>query len=164
LEDLEMAASKDFVIVHTVSEKRTIQGDVVCIKKAENWSLKKYVGNDEIVVIPDGIETISPRAFENCESIRSIVISESVKTIGCAAFYKCINLESVRIPSSVKKLGSSAFAECEKLRAVVFEGEVPWYNCAPLVFLKCPNLIIYASKDNYIKRYAKNNKISFVAI
>ena len=116
-----MVENQDFIIVHTITEKRTIQGAVVDIKKTEKWSLKKYVGKDEVVTIPEGIETISPNAFKNCETMHSVEIPASVKTIGCGAFSNCINLKSVVILDSVKKIGSSAFANCENLEAVVFE-------------------------------------------
>lgn len=159
-----MMASKDFIIVHTLSERRTIHGDDIKIERSENRMLKKYVGNDEHVIIPDGIHTIGPRAFEKCEHMKSVLIPDSVKTIGAASFSECIHLESVRIPRGVKTLGGSAFSECTNLRSAVFEGEIPWYGCDPRVFWGCPHLTIYASKDSYIKRYAKHYKIPFVAI
>ena len=159
-----MVENQDFIIVHTITEKRTIQGAVVDIKKTEKWSLKKYVGKDEVVTIPEGIETISPNAFKNCETMHSVEIPASVKTIGCGAFSGCINLKSVVIPDSVKKIGSSAFSNCGNLEAAVFDGDIPWFNCEPQVFFDCPTLTIYAKKDTYIKHYAKSNKIPFSPI
>ncbi len=37
-------------------------------------------------VVPDGVETVGPKAFCGCDTLKSIEFSKSVKTIGAAAF------------------------------------------------------------------------------
>ena len=64
--------------------------------------------------IPDGVETIDYRAFENCLGLTSIIIPASVHTIGPKAFYKCVNLASVTISDSILDIGVSAFSYCSK--------------------------------------------------
>lgn len=159
-----MKANTDFIIVHTISERRVIQGDDVQVKRTENRTLKKYVGSDETVVIPDGIDTIGLHAFAGCESIKTVIIPENVKTIACRSFFKCTNLESVRIPKSVKKLGNGAFEDCEKLHSVIFEDDVPRTGCEADIFYRCRELTIYAAEDSYMKRYAQYHRIAFSAI
>lgn len=161
-----MIVSKDFVIVHTVSERKTIQGDKVTVKTSENWMLKKYVGNDENIVIPVGINTIGPRAFENCKSLTSVLIPGSVKMIGANAFSKCNNLETVCILKGNKRIeiGYRAFGECENLKELVIEGDMLWANGHPCMFSHCPNLTIYGPTNSSIQVHAKQEKISFVEI
>ena len=54
--------------------------------------LLEYSGNEEYVVIPEGVTTIEKHAFESCENIKTVVIPEGVTSIKSDAFYFCKNL------------------------------------------------------------------------
>ena len=60
--------------------------------------LKAYRGHDSDVVIPDTVEGIAGKAFENCKFLKSVVVPNSVTSIGSGAFYGCSSLESITIP------------------------------------------------------------------
>ena len=47
------------------------------------------------IVIPDGVTSIAPYAFKNCEDLISVVISASVTSIGAYAFEDCYSLEEI---------------------------------------------------------------------
>ena len=99
------------------------------------------------VVIPNGIETISTEAFEQCSKLTSVDIPNGIKTIGAEAFKTCSILETARIPGSVNTIYSEAFKNCYKLHTVVFEdgittvGSYMFENCSSLVSVDLPNSI-----------------------
>jgi len=124
-------------------------------------TLQKYNGNEENVIVPNGVNVISWNAFSNCKSIKSILIPEGVEGIGANCFENCENLQEITIPQSLLSIGSSAFSNCKNLKKVSF-GEnlkkierLTFANCEslqeieinsdsikiePLAFLNCKNL------------------------
>ncbi|MBO4867304.1 MAG: leucine-rich repeat domain-containing protein [Ruminococcus sp.] len=123
-ETLEKEAKDDFIIFNDVL-------------------LYKYIGEDENVVIPDGIESICDRAFLTSPNVKTVEIPESVRYINGAfnnstienlvipdsiedidsyAFCKCTALKKIVITASVKEIGEHAFDGCTSLKEVVIEG------------------------------------------
>ena len=128
--------------------------------RTKNRTLKKYVGTEEIVVIPDYIKTIGEYAFEDCDKVREIIIPDSVTTLeeraffGCDelrrvsipdtiseipdyCFYGCRNLVSVSMPDSLISIGKGAFSGCRRLsvtipKSVKSIGERAFFNCDAL--------------------------------
>ncbi|MBR5686730.1 MAG: leucine-rich repeat domain-containing protein [Prevotella sp.] len=76
------------------------------------------------LVIPSGVSSISPYAFQNCLGLKSITLSNGVKTIGDYAFSNCTNLTNLSLPSSVTKIGSFAFYHCLKLTSLTIPSGV----------------------------------------
>ena len=62
-----------------------------------------------VVDIPDGVSSISGRAFYNCSGLVSVTIPNSVVSIGHSAFYNCSGLTSVVFDGDAPTVGSSAF-------------------------------------------------------
>lgn len=65
-------------------------------------SIKKYIGERDIVVIPSVIDgapvtKIEERAFEGL-AVRAVYIPDSVKNIGFAAFSECTQMSTLRLP------------------------------------------------------------------
>lgn len=104
----------------------------------EESKLIKYMGAQECVVLPQGIETISVRAFEGNLQLRQVVFSDSVKTIGERAFAGCENLEEIILNQGLKRLGSGCFANCMSLRRVQLPESV--LSIRSGAFFGCPNL------------------------
>lgn len=96
------------------------------------------------VVIPEGVESIAPRAFF-CSSIESVTMPETLKIIHPYAFYKCtilyeaelnegleslcpsafegcISLEEIEIPGSVKVVGHECFKDCTLSSVILHDG------------------------------------------
>lgn len=73
----------------------------------------------EEVILPDGMEQISPTMFFACQSLRQIHIPEGVTTVGSNAFARCYSLESVSLPSTLTQLKESSFTECSVLNHVI---------------------------------------------
>lgn len=75
------------------------------------------------IVIPRGIESIGPKAFENCINAEKIVFLRAVKNslnrIGSRAFAGCTSLRQVQLPEGVKEIGNGVFAGCTSLESVI---------------------------------------------
>lgn len=81
----------------------------------KNGVLLGYYGEDEDLIIPEGVTRIHKLAFYKNKYLRSVVLPESLIGIGENAFSCCYNLENVVIPESVSDMGPCAFSCCPKL-------------------------------------------------
>lgn len=105
----------------------------------KNGILRKYTGDNPIVIIPDNVTRIDYGAFKNRKDIKRVFIPQSVSLIdswvfaGCkslesvqimgiatlrdAAFYKCVNLREFIVPQGLKEIGDGAFMGCLHLNS-----------------------------------------------
>lgn len=86
-------------------------------------TLEQYLGDEEKVVIPDGVTAIGVDAFRRSYGVVEVVIPDSVQSIGEGAFADCMDLTTINIPDGVISL------------ACVFEG------CSSLVNIKLPESV-----------------------
>ena len=68
--------------------------------------------------IPEGITSIAPYAFQECNGLEALTIPDSVTSIGECAFYGCSSLTALAIPNNVTSIGYSAFKGCSGLKSV----------------------------------------------
>lgn len=141
----------------------------------EDTVLKKYVGTDSTVVIPDGIQTIATDAFKNNVYVKSVVIPKSVTKIEPYAFWGCA-LTSVSIGGGLEEIGDYAFANCKSLASITipenvariglyaFEDNISLteanityktMNIHETAFDGCYKLIIRAPEGSYPYKYAQ---------
>ena len=127
----------------------------------KNGALTQYAGDDETVIIPDGITKIKsyafyccdePKfviipdsvtqiekmAFAGCKNLSSVIIGNNVAKIGHSAFWLLDSLTSITIPKSVISIGTYAFSECKNLGSVTIENDAT--KIGNTVFSVCPNL------------------------
>ena len=81
----------------------------------QNKILLGYYGSEPDVILPADITAIYQRAFENCNTVKSLVISDSVESIGEAAFFNCTSLQSVTFGCSITSIPYRAFQWCNAL-------------------------------------------------
>lgn len=81
----------------------------------KNGVLLGYYGEDEDLIIPEGVTQIHKLAFYKNKYLRSVFLPESLIGIGENAFTCCYNLEKVVIPESVTYIEPCAFSCCQKL-------------------------------------------------
>ncbi len=114
-------------------------------EKGDYYTVTKYLGDDEDVVIPDqykgkpvkkidsnafyenktiktvrlpkNLEYIETNAFAR-SSLTSLELPDTVKTIGREAFSVCSSLTSVSLNDGLETIGSKAFTTCENLPTV----------------------------------------------
>lgn len=131
----------------------------------EKGVLKKYVGYDTVVVIPDGVRSIGERTFAYCSSLTSVTIPDSITIIGSSAFEGCTGLTSVDIPDSVKSIDYSAFAYCYNLTSVTIPDSVK--SIDDFAFMRLSGVekfVIYTTKGSYADEYAKRYYLKVVYI
>lgn len=87
--------------------------------------IKKYLGNDKIVIIPEmfggyNVELISEEAFLDNTSLEKVLIADNVKTIDEYAFKGCSNLKEIVFSenSNIKAFYDSAFNGCSNLEEI----------------------------------------------
>ena len=93
-------------------------------------TLYRYLGHQEIVNIPDGIEVIGKGAFNltlNCPQIKHIHLSAGTTHIEGNAFIGCDGLETID-GDNVRQIGFHSFAGCRKLRKVEFPNLKKYYD------------------------------------
>lgn len=128
--------------------------------RVENGILVSYVGNEDNVVIPNGITEIGADAFWSYTKLTSVTIPNSVKSIGEYAFQGCTSLTSVTIPNSVTSIGKQAFGGCTSLtivtigNGVISIGSGAFYDCHELTSVIIGNSI--ASVDYAAFEYCTN--------
>lgn len=103
-----------------------------------NQTLRKYTGNEEHVIVPEGITSIADYAFYGASSMRFLDLPGSLKEIGSSAFYDCENLESLVMPDSVCYIGEGLFARCRSLRKVIFSDRLS--SLPRITFFRCEDL------------------------
>ena len=70
------------------------------------------------VVIPDGIEEISPSAFYECTALVTVSLPDTLRSIGDSAFSGCSSLKNVKLPASLRSIGDYAFGWCSALTSI----------------------------------------------
>ena len=84
----------------------------------EENTLIKYIGNDQEIVIPEGVTEIGAGAFANCKNLRRVDFPSTLKRIGNSAFYDCITMSEVEFPASLESISYNAFRNCTSLKEI----------------------------------------------
>ncbi len=74
------------------------------------------------ISIPDSVQIIGDKAFDNCTGLTSLEIPNSVRVIGEYAFNNCKGLTNITIPDTIQKIGTGAFDGCKKLDEITLPG------------------------------------------
>ena len=112
----------------------------------EKNTLMKYLGTDEVCVVPDSVKIIAPAAFEGNSSVKRIVLPDGLTEIGYNSFAEMSSLERVVLPDSVSKMGASCFANCENLTSVYLGKELSSIGSCP--FAGCNKLSTVEVNEN----------------
>lgn len=70
------------------------------------------------VSLPDTLQVIGEKAFENNRGLTSVVLPDSLISIGSGAFQNCSGLAGISIPDQVKVIEAYTFHGCENLASV----------------------------------------------
>ena len=125
--------------------------------------LYMYIGDDENVVIPDGIESICDRAFCTGKSIKTVEIPESVRYINSGFDYSFV--ESLVIPDTVDTESYMSFSDCFDLKEIVLPekmSKIPrsaFYNCVSLESIQLPKNTAVVESQAFCHCHALENII-----
>ena len=90
----------------------------------EGTTLVRYLGRQNTVKVPDGVEHIEEDAFRGNDNILKVVLPDGLLSIGPSAFQDCRNLKAINLPSSLCKLGGGAFLDTRALEGISIPGTV----------------------------------------
>ncbi|MBO4389848.1 MAG: leucine-rich repeat protein [Lachnospiraceae bacterium] len=142
--------------------------------------LVRYMGNEEQIRIPKGVEIIGERCFFGKEQLRTVLCPESLTEIREQAFAGCVTLQNIVLPANLKRVEREAFAECKKLlkcnlpltteyigeyafrRCFLLKPFAPWPENAtihPYAFYRAPELAEYGLKRNDNSTYCVDERI-----
>lgn len=71
------------------------------------------------ITFPDSIKEIPSRTFVDCTALKEIHFGKELVSIGDRAFAGCTSLESLSLPESIETLGREAFAGCTELKEFI---------------------------------------------
>lgn len=95
----------------------------------EDGLLKKYLGYEETVVVPQEVERIGGFAFSAAKRMSKIELPESCKELMDYAFYGCNTLKEIRLPDTLEKIGHATF-DLTGLQSLHIPAGVREINCA----------------------------------
>lgn len=107
-------------IVQETEQPATNEENIEEVKEflIEKGTLKKYLGTDIHVLVPDEVVVIGDGAFKNQNKLISVTLPEDITSIGHYAFSGCRNLTSIEIPYRVTTIGDYAFKGCKRLPVI----------------------------------------------
>lgn len=85
------------------------------------------------------VTSIGVRAFEYCDTIKSIKIPDSISSIGWGAFYGCSSLTDIVIPHGVTEITVKTFQNCSSLTDITIPNSVMFVDSQS--FCGCVSLI-----------------------
>lgn len=112
---------KDFVIIQDVLVKYVGNANIVTVPEKVNVIGRNAFKNQTKItkiVLPDNIYEIQESAFERCISVAYITLPKSLRVIGKRAFCRCYNLAYVGISDGVEEFGEECFGFCGKLKTL----------------------------------------------
>lgn len=88
--------------------------------------------------IPDGVETISSKAFYKCYYIDHITIPDSVTRIEEKAFHRCEAMKELDLPANLEFIGKDAFAYCYGITSATIPSTIKQID--EYAFFFCDNM------------------------
>lgn len=113
------------------------------------------------VILPEQVEVIEKAAFRWCFKLSRLQLPTTLRCIGPAAFLGCRPLRTVRVPEGVTEIGDEAFAECYQLRQLHLPASLR--RLGDQVFRDCGQLTIYGPADSFVRAWAEEKNLPFVA-
>lgn len=167
--------SAEFTVVTEPYGKLSVGDYVYEFTGAEQVAITDYVGDDKSIEIPDSIygckvNLIFEQAFENSE-FEEIKIPNSIECIFSKAFNNCTNLKQVVIPDSVLSVIDEAFLNCKSMKSAVVAKSVSnigkyalgYYESSDYSYpKKIDGFVIYGYKGTEAQSYAESNGFEFV--
>ena len=85
----------------------------------EDGVLKKYQGNEPVVIIPDTVKEIGYGAFKKNKTVLKVFMPDSVEKMENAVFNECENLMEIRFSHSLKEIPAHTCSGCLALEKVI---------------------------------------------
>lgn len=159
--------SEDSVMITSYDGKSNI---VVIPEKIDGKDVKKiesYVfandSNVEAVKFPNTLIETNEYVFGNNEKLKILILGDGLETISEGMCFRCLNLESVNIGKSVKNISVQAFGTCKNLKTIYIPENVENIEAGAFIGEGSENLVIQGKAGSVAESYAKENGFKFEA-
>ncbi len=149
-------SASDFKIEgSTLVKYRGKETNVTIPDTVEIIGQKAFEENDkiELVVIPNSVTLIEPYAFWGCDNLDNVVLGQGLTEVGDFVFANCKALNHMSIPSTIRKIGIQSFADCVSMTDISIAPEVT--NIHETAFDGCYKLKIHCEPGCVADYYAK---------
>lgn len=116
-------------------------------------TLVSFISANPEYTVPEGVETISEKAFSKNKYIRTLTLPSTLKVIDDEAFFDCDSLLSVSVPQGVEQIGACAFADCVSLKKIELCGIPSKYKRNMLS--GCDNLNVISVPAGSLGKFGK---------
>ena len=82
-------------------------------------TVKRYLGSETEVTVPDGVDSIGDSAFYGCTGLTKLALPQGLKEIGVNAFLGCEGLSYIDISDGVETVGDWIASESIQLRCSI---------------------------------------------
>ncbi len=131
---LSMAVALCILPVHSLAEQNiswSVEGDTLVISGYGEMDFDHIPWEElrediQTLRIGQGVTTIAPGAFADCENLRSVTLPDSLLYIGREAFRDCESLSWVTLPEKLIGIEKKAFSGCENLTQIYIPEGVSW--------------------------------------
>ena len=89
-------------------------------------------------IIPETVNEIGVRAFEECKQLESVIIEAGIKELPFGIFWGCSSLKNVTLPQGLMTIEECAFNQCVKLESVLLPKTLTEIQAE--VFIDCTSL------------------------
>lgn len=162
---LEDVSARDVVIPSEV-EGHTVTA-IYSILPYQNYDAAgKIAATLRSVVIPDSVEYIMERAFEDLSNLRSVSFGRRLKYMEANAFRDCSFLTTVALPDALEEIPAVAFNGCLALTEVVFGSHVRTIGRYAFEHCPCLRKVTLPASTETLEEYcfAQCDSLSYVYI
>ncbi len=112
-----------------VANWRGLSAGVEYILENDEAIITKYVGSEEILILPDTIDgkpitQIQAQAFKDNQTLKDIKLGSFLTTVGNEAFSNMANLENIEFKNATQFFGHSTLRNSNKLRNITLSSEI----------------------------------------
>lgn len=154
--DAETSSASDFKMEgSTLIKYRGKDKNVSVPNTVEVIAEKAFEENDtiELVVLPDSVKRIEPYSFWGCDNLDTVVLGKGLTQVGDYAFAGCKGLEQMSIPSNIASIGIMAFGDCVNLKDISIPAETA--DIHDTAFDGCSKLTIHCDKGSAADIFAR---------
>lgn len=126
LEQFNAVKRGDLALVERLKQSARL-GDVAAQAVLERlYRDAEQVNPRGVIVLREGLQSISERQFYNRRQITHVVFPETLEAIGDEAFKAC-GLKSLVLPAALKQIGAYAFQDsAQPVEAVTYHKQIEW--------------------------------------
>lgn len=124
--------------------------------------LTRYIGNEDVVVIPqefygEPVISIENAVFFNNTKIKEVLLPKTLTKLNCSTFCGCESLEKIEFPEGLEEIGRECFYDCKSLKELIFPKSLLKIHVQ--CFSGCTNLkkVISLNKNMIIGELAFDN-------